>query len=445
MSEQRVTRYAIGSDGVSLAYQLSGVGTTNLAWLPSVNHPIDLLWEEPSFARFAKRLGSFSRTMWTGGRGIGASGGNFFDIFNEELTIDDITAVLDAVGWERTVLVGPGMAAWAAIAYAAVHPERVQALVLLGGYAHYVREENYPIGLRPDLLDTAFLPLAQRWGSGASVDIMAPSRAGDALFRETIARCERFGQPPHEMAEAVKRCLECDVRRHLGAINVPTLVLHRTGDRFIRPEAGRYLAKHIAGAKYVELPGDDHLHFVGDSDGLLDEIEEFLTGSHQGAEGDVVMAAILFTDIVSSTEQAARMGHRRWNALRDTHDAMVRRALERHRGREIKTMGDGFLATFDASSPAVRAATEIVQRAQAMGIEVRAGVHTGEVEMRTGDVAGLAVNIAKRVCDLAGPVEVLVSDAVRLVSAGSTIAFEDRGGYELKGVPGTWRLYAVRH
>jgi class 3 adenylate cyclase len=345
---------------------------------------------------------------------------------------------------DQAVVVGPGMAAWAAVAYAAAHPERVQALVLLDGYAHYVRREDYAIGLRPEHLETAFLPLAQIWGSGASVEIMAPSRAGDPLFRETIARCERFGQPPHEMAEAVKRCMECDVRHHLPAITAPTLVLHRSGDRFIRPAAGRYLADHIAEARYVELPGEDHFHFVGDSDGLLDEIEEFLTGSRQGAEGDVIMAAILFTDIVSSTEQSAQMGHRRWSALSDSHDAMVRTTLERHRGREIKTIGDGFLATFDSASRAVRAATEIVQHAQTMGIEVRAGVHTGEVEMRADDVAGLAVNIAKRVCDLAGPSEVLVSESVRPVIAGSGIDVEQRGEYELKGVPGTWRLYAAK-
>lgn len=444
MDERRVTAYATAADGVSLAYQLSGRGEVHVVWLPSVNHPIDLLWDEPNFARFARRLGSFSQIMWGGGRGIGASGGDFFDIFDEELTVGDITSVLDAVGWERVVLVGPGMAAWAAIAYAAIRPERVEALVLIDGYAHYVREAGYPIGLRPELLDTAFVPLAELWGSGGSVEIMAPSRAGDPLFRETIARCERFGQPPHEMADAVKRCLQCDVRRHLSSVSAPTLVLHRSGDRFIRPDAGRYLAEHIKGARYVELPGEDHFHFVGDADGLLDEIEEFLTGSRQGAEGDVVMAAILFTDIVSSTEQAARMGHRRWSALANTHDAMVRRLLDRHRGREIKTIGDGFLVTFDSTSRAVRAAIEIVRNAEAIGIEVRAGLHTGEVEVLPDDVAGLAVNIAKRICDLAGSCEVLASESVRTVISGSTVAFEDRGEYELKGVPGSWRLYDVR-
>lgn len=443
MDDRRVTGYATSSDGVSLAYELSGGGPTNLVWLPSVNHPIDLLWAEPGFARFAKRLGSFSRTMWCGGRGIGSSGGAFFEIFDEELTTNDIATVLDSVGWDRVVLVGPGMAAWAAIAFAAVHPERIDKLVLLNGYAHYVKEEDYPIGLRPDLLDTAFVPLAQAWGSGVSVDIMAPSRAEDPLFRETIARCERFGQPPHEMAESVKRCLQCDVRRHLPVITSPTLVLHRSGDRFIRPVAGRYLAEQIAGAKFVELEGDDHFHFVGDADALLDEIEEFVTGSRQGAEGDVVMAAILFTDIVSSTEQAARLGHRKWSALSQRHSAMVRTTLERHRGHEIKTLGDGFLVIFDSASRAVRASIEIVQKARTIGIEVRAGIHTGEVEMVGNDVTGLAVNISKRVCDLAASSEVLVSESVRPSIAGSGIEFEERGEFELKGVPGIWRLFAV--
>ena len=207
--------------------------------------------------------------------------------------------------------------------------------------------------------------------------------------------------------------------------------------------AGRYLAEHIPGAKYVEVPGDDHLFFVGDTDALVDEVEEFLTGGRQAPEGDVVMAAILFTDIVASTEQSARMGHRKWTSLTDAHDAMVRATLSRHRGREVKTTGDGFLATFDATTRAVRAATEIVAAAKGMGVDVRAGVHTGEVEVRPGDVVGLPVSIAKRVCDLAGSGEVFVSGAVSTLIAGSAIEFEDGGEHELKGVPGSWRLYRV--
>ena len=225
--------------------------------------------------------------------------------------------------------------------------------------------------------------------------------------------------------------------------SLPTLVIHREEDRFIRAGAGRYLAEHIAGAKYVEMPGDDHLFFVGDVDALVDEIEEFLTGTHQAPEGDVVTSTILFTDIVSSTEQSARMGHRKWTNLTDDHDAMVRATLGRYRGREVKTTGDGFLATFDSTTRAVHAAREIVTGARTLGLEVRAGVHNGEIEVRPNDVVGLAVAISKRICDLAGPGEVLVSEAVKLHLVGADIAVAEHGTYVLKGVPDEWRLFAV--
>jgi len=234
-----------------------------------------------------------------------------------------------------------------------------------------------------------------------------------------------------------------DVRALLPTLAVPTLVLHRSGDRYIRVSAGRYLADHIPGAKYVELAGDDHVFFVGDIDAAIDEIEEFLTGRHQTPEGDVVTTTILFTDIVASTEQSARMGHRKWHALIDEHDAMVRYSLHRHRGREVKTVGDGFLAAFDATTRAVRAATEIVAAASRLDLKVRAGVHTGEVEFRPDDVVGLAVSTAKRVCDLANPGEVFVSRTVTDLAAASGITFQDRGDHTLKGVPGTWRLFAA--
>lgn len=444
MDERPVTQYATAPDGVSLAYQLSGSGSTNVVVFPGGSYPIDLLWEEPSFSHFAKRLGTFSRTLWFASRGMGASGGNFFDTFIDEVRDGDIMSVLDSIGWEQAAFVGTGVSAWWALGFAAVHPERMSALILIDGYARYTRDDDYPIGLTIDRLDALVSYFPSQWGSGVALEVFAPSRAADPSFRETIARCERFGQPPHETAEALKRSLLIDVRRHLPAIVAPTLVLHRAADRAIRPEAGRYLAEHIVGARYVELSGEDYYFFVGDTDALLDEVEEFLTGSHQGAEGDVVTLTILFTDIVASTEQSARMGHRKWSALSDAHDAMVRTTLARYRGREVKTIGDGFLATFDATTRAVRAATDIVKLAKAMGIEVRAGVHTGEIEVRPDDVVGLAVSIAKRVCDLAAPGQVLVSDSVRAVIAGSGIEFEDRGENELKGVPGSWKLFAVK-
>jgi class 3 adenylate cyclase len=241
----------------------------------------------------------------------------------------------------------------------------------------------------------------------------------------------------------MKETEQLDIRHLLPLIHVPTLILHRRDDRFIRVGHGRFLAEHIPGAKYVELAGNDHLYFVGDTDALLDEIEEFLTGSHQAPDGDLITETILFTDIVASTEHSARLGHRRWTTLSDDHDAMVRAALARHRGREVKTTGDGFLATFEATTRGVRAATEIVAAARGMGLEVRVGVHTGEVEVRPDDVVGLAVTIAKRICDLAGPGQVLVSEAVKVHLLASGIAVSEQGRHVLKGVPGEWPLFAT--
>jgi class 3 adenylate cyclase len=236
---------------------------------------------------------------------------------------------------------------------------------------------------------------------------------------------------------------EGDARPFLASVHVPTLVLHREGNRYIRIGAGRYIADHIDGAKFVALPGDDHLWFAGDSDALLDEVEEFLTGSHQAAEGDVTLATILFTDIVESTSHAARLGPRPWSKLTDEHDAVVRAALQRHRGREIKTLGDGFLATFNGGASAVRCASEIVTGAKAVGLDVRAGLHTGEIERRGDDIGGLAVTIAQRVCDLAGPTQVLVSETVKGLLVGTPIRLSDHGTHALKGVPDQWRLFAV--
>jgi class 3 adenylate cyclase len=251
----------------------------------------------------------------------------------------------------------------------------------------------------------------------------------------------RFGAGPDQFADLVRASFENDVRLLLPFISASTLVLHRQGNRLVQLGAGRYLAEHIPNAKFVLLPGDDHLFFVGDTDAWVDEIEDFLTGARSGAEGDLMMAAVLFTDIVSSTEHQSRVGPREWSRLTDHHDAMVRAALAHHKGREVKTTGDGFLATFDATGRALRCATEIVAAAKDIGLELRAGVHTGEVEVRGDDIAGLSVTIAKRICDLAGPGQVLASETVRINLVGGGFRFDERGEHELKGVPGTWRLY----
>ena len=441
MDERPITRYAKTPDGVHLAYQVTGDGPIDLFFVHGLVIPIDLLCEEPSFVRFAKRIGRFSRTVWYEPRGIGASGG---DRSETEPDDADMTTILDAAGCERVVLLGTGHSGPPLIYYAAAHPERVTALILIDTYAHYVREDDYPWGIPKERLEQFTDASGEMWGTRATVVVIAPSKSDDEAFCMWYARGERLGLDPDKAAARMRAAFMRDVRSLLPTLTVPTLVLHREGNLYIRVGAGRYLDEHIPGAKYVELLGNDHLFFAGDTDAILDEIEEFLTGAHQDPEGDVATATILFTDIVSSTEQATKMGHRKWTALSDAHDAMVRSALQRHRGREVKTVGDGFLASFDSTSRAVRAAAEIVEAASGMGLEVRAGVHTGEVEVRRDDVVGLSVSIAKRVCDLAGPGEVLVSRPVTDLVVGSGIEFTERGEHELRGVPGTWKLFGVK-
>jgi class 3 adenylate cyclase len=321
------------------------------------------------------------------------------------------------------------------------HSNRVSGLVLVNTVAHYVREDDYPWGVPPENLDRFVDAFKERWGRAAAVEVAAASRVADEGFRAWYPRSGRFAGGPDLMADIVRASFVNDVRRLLPAILVPTLVLHSEGNRFIHLGAGRYLAEHIPNAKFVVLPGEDHLFFVGDTDALVDEIEELLTGARSGADADVVLAAVLFTDIVASTEHQARVGPRKWSRLTDHHDAMVRAALSRHRGREVKTTGDGFLATFEATGRALRCAGDILAGARDIGLELRAGVHTGEVEVRGDDIAGLAVTIAKRVCDLAGPGQVLVTRTVTDLVIGSSIDFLDRGEHEVKRVPATWRLY----
>jgi class 3 adenylate cyclase len=355
----------------------------------------------------------------------------------------DLIAVLDAVGFERPAFVSVDATVTPAIHFSVAHPERVTALILVNSFAHYVREKDYPWGIPPESLDRLVTGVKENWGTTGFVEVVAPSRVGDEHFRAWYSRSVRFGGGPDQIAELTRAGFAQDVRPLLPSVSVPTLVLHRDGDRFIHLGAGRYLAEHIPSAKFVGLPGDDHLFFVGDTDALVDEIEEFLTGARSGAEGDVVTMTVLFTDIVASTEHQARVGPREWSRLTDHHDAMVRAALSRHRGHEVKTIGDGFLATFDGTRRALRCAADIMAGAKDIGVELRAGVHAGEVEIRGDDIAGLAVTIAKRVCDLSGPGQVLVSESVRINVVGSGIEFKNGGEHQLKGVPGNWRLFAV--
>jgi class 3 adenylate cyclase/pimeloyl-ACP methyl ester carboxylesterase len=435
------THYTRSADGTNLAYRVSGDGPLDLVFSVGGEFPIDLLSDEPGFIRLRKRLGSFSRTIWFDRRGSGASGGHLTDSLAGEIFDADLTAVLDAVGFQRPALVAEGAIAGAAIRFSATHAERVSALVLINGYAHHVREDDYPWGVPHENLDQLVADMKERWGTSRSLEVVAPSRATDERFRAWRARSERFGASPDQAADMTRASWEADVRRFLPSVSVPTLVLHREGNRLILLGEGRYLAEHIPNAKFVVLPGDDFLFYVGDTDALVDEIEEFLTGARSGAEGEVVLAAVLFTDICASTEHQARVGPREWSRLTDHHDAMIRAALARHRGHEVKTTGDGFLATFDATGRALRCATDILAGARDIGLDLRAGVHSGEVEIRGNDIAGLAVTIAKRICDLAGSGQVLVSETVRFNMVGAGIDFNDQGEHDLKGVPGKWRLY----
>ena len=441
MTDAPETRFARSADGTPLAYQLSGDGKLQLVfchWAP----PIDLLSDDPGFVRVRRRLGTFSRTLWFDPRGMGASVGDHRGTRAGDIYDGDLTALLDTVGFQRPAIVGNGQSGPAAIHFSVTHPERVSALVLVNTYAHYLKEDDYPWGFRRQDLDVT-VARERRPDPAAGVDFLAPSRVADERFRAWYARQRRFRGGPDRIADLVRLNFEDDVRPLLPSVTVPTLVLHREGNRYILLGAGRYLAEHIPHARFVVIPGDDHFLFVGDTDGLVDEIEEFLTGARSGAEGDVLTTTVLFTDIVASTEQQARVGPREWSRLTDHHDAMVRTALSRHRGREVKTTGDGFLATFDATGRALRCATDTLAGAKDLGLELRAGVHAGEVEVRGHDIAGLAVTISKRVCDLAGPGQVLVTRTVTDHVVGSGIEFEDRGDHKLKGVPGAWRLYAM--
>jgi class 3 adenylate cyclase len=350
---------------------------------------------------------------------------------------------MDAAKAERAVMVGWSALAPIAIRFAVKHPERVDALILINTFAHYVRQDDYPWGYPPEQLDDVVTFLESSWGSAAELKMTAPSRMADEHLQALWGRSRRAGIPPRRYAEGFRLGIESDVRALLPAVSCPTLVLHREGDRLIHLGAGRYLAEHIPGAKFVVLSGDDHLYFVGDTDALVDEIEEFLTGSRGGTETSVVGVTVLFTDIAGSTEQEVRMGPREWSRLTDAYEAMLHDVLARHRGREVRTTGDGVLATFDANGRAVRCAIEIVARAKRMGLDLRAGIHTGDVELRGDDIGGLQVNIARRVCDLASPGEVWVSETVKSATTGSGFGFKEQGQHELKGVPGSWRIYGV--
>jgi class 3 adenylate cyclase len=441
MITQPPTRYATAGD-VSIAYQIVGDGPRDIVLVPGFVSHVELIWELPAAVHMIQRLASFARLIMFDKRGSGLSdpvGG----APTLEERIDDVRAVMDAAGSERAALVGISEGVPMSILFAATHPELVTGLVLYGGMARTTWAEDYPWATPADALLESSLEMAPFIYEGAMLEVLAPSLAEDESARERFARFQRYAATPAMLTQTFLMFLEIDVRPMLPAIHVPTLVLHRRGDRAVNRRGAEWMANQIPGARYVELPGIDHAIWAGDTDTPLDEMEEFLTGVRRYAEVDRVVTTVMFTDIVGSTERAVELGDRRWRELLEQQTTAVRRELTRFRGNEIKTLGDGMMATFDGPARAIRCGLAVKDTVAAMGIALRVGLHTGEVEVLDDDVGGIAVHIAARVGALATAGEVLVSGTVKDLVAGSGIQFAERGEHALKGVPDTWRLFAV--
>jgi pimeloyl-ACP methyl ester carboxylesterase len=439
------TRYARSGE-VSIAYQVVGGGPLDVVLVPGFATHVELQWELQVLASFLERLSRFSRLILFDKRGTGLSD-PVAEVPTLEQRIDDLRAVMDAAESERAALVGISEGGAMSALFAATDPERVTALVLYGAMARTTEAQDYPWASPADALREAAAEfIAPYWGQQPEVfvELFAPSMiGGDSAAYEALARNQRSSASPAMIQKIFEMFLDVDVRAVLPTIHVPTLVMHRRGDRVVNWRAGRDLAAHIPGARYVELAGIDHLPWAGDSDAVLGEIEEFLTGVRSVPESDRILATVMLTDIVGSTAKAAELGDTRWRELLASHLGAVRRELSGCRGREVKTLGDGLLATFDGPARAIRCGHAIAATARSLGIEVRIGIHTGEVELMGDDVGGIAVHIAARVSDLASAGEVLVSSTVKDLVAGSGIEFADRGTCELKGIADEWRLFAA--
>jgi pimeloyl-ACP methyl ester carboxylesterase len=437
---QPETRYARSGD-VNIAYQVLGKGPRDLVLVMGWVSNLELVWEEPALARFLTRLASFTRLILFDKRGTGLSD-RVADLPSLEVRMDDVRVVMDVLGSERAALFGISEGGPMCMLFAATHPSRTSAIIMAGCYPRRTWAPDYPWGPTDEQLHAWIDQVVREWGGPVGLDARAPSVAHDERFRQWWARYLRMSASPTAVATLTRMNGEIDVRHVLPAVRVPTLILHAIGDRALDIGGSRYMAQRIPGARLVELPSADHLPWLSDANVVLEEIEEFLTGVRPGIEPDRVLATVLFTDIVGATEKAAALGDRRWHDLLDSHNALVRRELVRFRGREIDTAGDGFLATFDGPARAVRCACAISEEVRGLGLEIRAGLHTGECEVMGDDVGGIAVHTCARVAALAAPSEVLVSSTVKDLVAGSGLNFQDRGTRSLKGIPGEWRLFA---
>jgi class 3 adenylate cyclase len=436
-----VARYAKSGD-LHIAYTVEGDGPIDLVWVPPWISQVEYLWAEPTLARVMDRLTQFARVITFDRRGSGLSD-PFFGAPTLEEQMDDVLAVMEAAGSESAAICGTLEGGPMASVFAATFPERTDALILYATFARATWAPGYEFAWPAEVRDQHMEAGLRQWGQGWVAAGVAPSKVEDPGFMEWAGRLERLAASPSTIRRILDLIGEFDVRDVLPSIRVPTLVMHRANDSFIKVEHSRYIASRVPGARYVELEGEDNMFSLGDTDALIGEVEEFLTGTRHEREPDRMLATVLFTDICDSTSRAAEMGDRGWRFLLERHDALFRQALERHRGREVKRTGDGFLATFDGPARAIRCAASVTEAMGSLGLQIRAGLHTGELEVMDGDLGGLAVHIASRVMGAAGPNEVLVSGTVKDLVVGSGIDFEDRGERELRGVPGEWRLYAV--
>lgn len=438
------TKYAQAAGGVSIAYQEFGTGDRDLVLVSGFATHIDLDWDSPAWPRFADGLGTFARVLHFDKRGTGLSD-RVEQMPTLEQRMDDVRAVMDAAGSERAILFGISEGAPMSLLFAATYPERTESLVLCGAMARSTWAPDYPWASTTDAyLEAAVEMIVPYMYTGEDLEYWTPSWTGDHAFEAFLGRYHRAAASPAAVAMLYRMFLDIDVRDLLSTIRVPTLVMHRRGDRIVNRRAGEWMASRIPGARYLEFPGQDHMPWAGDTDAILAATREFVTGSRGPApESDRVLATVMFTDIVGSTERAVALGDAGWRSLLDRHDRMVRAEVERFRGNMVKDLGDGVLATFDGPARAVRCGLAIAAGVESFGISVRVGIHTGEVEITADDIAGVAVHIASRVNALAEPGEVLVSSTVKGIVAGSGLAFEDRGAHDLKGIGEPWRLFAV--
>jgi class 3 adenylate cyclase len=438
------TRFA-KSGGLNIAYQVVGEGESDLVWVPGYISHLDWSWSDPELARLFERLSSFRRLILFDKRGTGMSdrvSPSELPSFAERM--DDIRAVMDAAGSERAAIAGWSEGAALAALFAATYPDRVEKLVLYGGYPKLTNGDGFDDGIAPELAQEVFDVVSEHWAETHDFhQVWAPSKAEDEQWMEEFAHRRTLAASPGAARALLSMTQDVDVRSALPLVSAPTLVIHRAGDVAVPVTAGRYFAEHIPDATLVELDGVDHLWWIGDQQAILDAMEEFLTGLAPDREAERVLATVLFTDICGSTEKVAELGDSRWREILTRHDAIFREQLERHRGREVVHTGDGFLATFDAPARAIRCAQGAGEALRREGLEIRAGLHTGECTLRGENVAGIAVHIAARIAALAAGGEILVSRTVTDLVAGSGIGFEDRGTHELKGVPEPWHLHRV--